>query len=278
MSCSRRFVVPAVLLLAMIAGCQPKKCGMRYTPEGQAAPTPLSVAASPLAQSRQLLLVVAADWNTDQARLQRFAREADGHWHPVGDDVAVTIGKNGLAWGRGLHGAALGPGPVKVEGDGRAPAGVFTLSTAFAYNPAELWKPTKMPMHQVTDRTICVETITSKSYNRMLDEDDASPHDWVDPDRMLRPDGLYRYGLFVDHNYSDTKAGAGSCIFMHLWRRPGSPTVGCTAMNDPSMQVLLSWLDPADKPVLVQLPKAELVRLAPAWGAAELTLPPHRNE
>ena len=236
-----------------------------------ASPPTTARSGSPLAGSRQLVLVVAEGFDVNQARLRRFERAGDGPWRPVGDDVAVTLGKNGLAWGRGLHGAALGDGgPVKVEGDGRSPAGVFTFSTAFAYRPENTWQPTKMPMHKVTDKTVCVESINSAWYNRIVDENTVGAVDWTSPDRMLRPDGIYRFGLMVDHNAPDTKPGAGSCIFFHLWRRPGAPTVGCTAMNEPAILAVLGWLDPAQKPLLVQLPRAELERLAPAWGAPEL--------
>jgi D-alanyl-D-alanine dipeptidase len=230
---------------------------------------PAAVGASPLVGSSQLVLVVAEGFNDNQARLRRFERGQAG-WRPVGDDVAVTLGKNGLAWGRGLHSATPGDGPVKVEGDGRSPAGVFAFGTAFAYRPEDAWQPTRMPMHRVTHQTVCVETINSKWYNRIVDENTVPVVDWTSPDRMLRPDGLYRYGLMVDHNAPDTRPGAGSCIFFHLWRRPGAPTVGCTAMNEPAMQAVLAWMDASKKPILVQLPRAELERLAPAWGAPEL--------
>jgi D-alanyl-D-alanine dipeptidase len=268
-------------LVTLTAGCQVEKTATGRGGAGPATVSPPSsatVTASPLAGSRQLVLVVAEDWNANQAKLRRFERPGNGRWRPAGDDVAVTLGKNGLAWGRGLHGEALGPGPVKVEGDLRAPAGVFTFSTAFAYQPENLWKASKVPVHRVTVRTVCVETIDSTSYNRILDEDDTTPRDWQNPDRMLRPDGLYRYGLFVDHNTPDVKPGAGSCIFLHLWRRPGAPTVGCTAMNEPSLLAILAWIDAAKRPVLVQLPRAELARLAPAWGAPELAVPPKPND
>ena len=230
-----------------------------------------TVSPSPLAASRQLVLVVSEGFDGNQARLRRFERSAPGaRWIPVGDDVAVTLGRNGMAWGRGLHGVSLGEGPVKVEGDGRSPAGVFAFGTAFAYRPEDLWKPSRMPMHRVTDQTVCVESINSVSYNRIVDINAVAAVDWTSPDRMLRPDGLYRYGLMVEHNAPDTRPGGGSCIFMHLWRRPGAPTAGCTAMNEPAMQVILTWMDPAKTPVLVQLPRAELRRFAPAWGAPEL--------
>ena len=258
----------AVLLLCLPA-CRAAKTASP-TAGRPSTQMPSQAAASPLAGSRQLVLVVTEGFNDNQARLRRFERAGGGDWRPVGDDVAVTIGKNGLAWGRGLHGEAIGPGPVKVEGDGRAPAGVFAFGTAFAYRPEDLWQPAKMPMHRVTDQTVCVETINSRFYNRIVDENTVPAVDWTSPDRMLRPDGLYRYGLMVEHNAPDTRAGAGSCIIFHLWRRPGAPTVGCTAMNEPAMLAVLAWMDAGKKPLLVQLPRAELERLAPAWGAPEL--------
>jgi D-alanyl-D-alanine dipeptidase len=253
-------------LVAALAACQPAP----KRPAATTAAAAPQAAASPLAGARQMLVVVAEDFSANQARMRRFERAGDGPWRPVGDDVAVTLGKNGLAWGRGISGEPPAGGPVKVEGDGRSPAGVFTFSTAFAYRPEDLWQPSKMPMHRVTSETICVESINSKEYNRILDENTVAVRDWDRPDHMLRPDGLYRYGLMVNHNAPDTKPGSGSCILMHLWRRPGAPTAGCTAMNEPAMLAVQAWIDASKKPILVQLPRAELERLAPLWGAPEI--------
>src|SRR5262249_47021952 len=53
--------------------------------------------------------------------------------------------------------------------------------------------------------------------------------------------------------------GAGSCIFLHVWRDAASPTVGCTAMAKPALAELLAWLDP--DALLVVLPEPVLRRL-----------------
>ncbi len=226
--------------------------------------------ASPVAGASQMVLVVAEDWNTTQARLRRFERSGpNAAWRPVGDAVPVSLGRNGLAWGRGLHGEQLSDAPVKKEGDGRAPAGVFSLPRAFIGPGESSGASPHFPVHQVTAQTVCVDGVASKYYNQLFEENTVAK-DWDSEERMARPDGLYRYGLFVDHNAPNAQPGAGSCIFLHLWRGPGAPTAGCTAMAEPDMLAMLRWLDAAKNPVLVQLPREELVRLAPAWGAPEL--------
>ncbi|WP_428567018.1 MAG: L,D-transpeptidase family protein [Solidesulfovibrio sp. DCME] len=257
--------LPLLIFLVMGLGL-----GCQATQKAKAQTGPALEQTSPLAGASQIVLVVAENWNTNQARLRRFERsEPNGIWHPVGEDVPVNLGRNGLAWGRGLHGERLSAAPVKAEGDGRAPAGVFSLPRAFI-GPSESVGPSpKFPVYQVTPQTVCVDTDTSKYYNQTFEENKVTK-DWNSEERMLRPDGLYRFGLFVDHNAPNAQPGAGSCIFMHLWRGPGSPTAGCTAMAEPGLLVILGWLDATKRPVLVQLPREELVRLAPVWGAPEL--------
>ena len=77
------------------------------------------------AASTQLLLCIAADWDSPAGELQCFTRNADGGWQPASAPLPVMLGRKGLAWGRGLH--PLMAGTAKQEGDGRAPAGVFVL-------------------------------------------------------------------------------------------------------------------------------------------------------
>jgi L,D-peptidoglycan transpeptidase YkuD (ErfK/YbiS/YcfS/YnhG family) len=73
---------------------------------------------------------------------------------------------------------------------------------------------------------------------------------------MLRADVLYKWGLVVAHN-SAARPGAGSCIFLHIWRNSSAATAGCTAMPEPNLVKLLHWLDPAAHPILVQMPRKE---------------------
>lgn len=232
---------------------------------------PLQAAArrpSPIAQSTEVIVVTTHDWSSAEGTLLRFER-SDRHkkWEAAGQPIAVMVGKNGLGWGSGIlpMGADVrGAGaPMKKEGDGKAPAGVFRLSKAFGYGAAQLpgWK---MPYVGLSPSVECVDDTGSKFYNQVVDRSAVAP-DWNSSEHMLRSDELYRWGIVVEHNAGPPVPGAGSCIFLHIWRGPGQPTVGCTAMPEAEIESLLGWLDPARTPLLVQLPVDEYARLRKRW-------------
>jgi len=225
--------------------------------------------AAPTAQSRQLVLVTAAGWDSRAGVLRRFERDASGDpWRPVGGPVTVNLGRGGLGWGLGLHGGALGPGPVKREGDGRAPVGLFALGEGFAYDPAAAG-PARIPLLRADADLVCVDDGASRQYNRIV-RASAVERDWNSAEDMLRPDGQYRYGVFVRHNVAPETPGQGSCIFLHVWLGRGVASSGCTNMDAPDMLALLRWLDAARSPLLAQLPQAEYERLRAAWNLPEL--------
>ena len=79
----------------------------------------------------QMVLVTTADWDATTGTLRYYERDG-ANWRQVGSGFDVTVGRSGTAWGIGLH-TARSDGPVKREGDGKAPAGVFAIGTAFGY-------------------------------------------------------------------------------------------------------------------------------------------------
>ena len=90
---------------------------------------------------------------------------------------------------------------------------------------------------------------------------------------MRRDDILYKWGVVVDHNAAAIP-GAGSCIFLHIWKSSSAPTAGCTAMPESDLVRLLRWLDPARHPILIQLPLASAHPINPVeiWSAARRLL------
>ena len=120
-------------------------------------------------------------------------------------------------------------------------------------------------------------TIKSYSYSRLVlgygpDRGATVTVDWNSSEHMLREE-VYRWGLVVDHNADPVTPGAGSCIFMHIWRGPGHGTVGCTAMPQEKLESVIGWLDPARKPLLVQLPLAQYENLKKRWRLPDLPQP-----
>jgi D-alanyl-D-alanine dipeptidase len=156
----------------------------------------------------------------------------------------------------------VGPGaePVKHEGDGKAPAGIFKLGTAFGY---ETRADTKLPYLALTATTECVDDSHSGHYNTLVDGA-AMPKDWNSSERMRSEEG-YRKGIVIEHNTPASPA-SGSCIFFHIWRSPTSPTAGCTAMDQADISRLFDWLDPQQSPLLVQMPEAQYEHVRERWN------------
>jgi D-alanyl-D-alanine dipeptidase len=216
------------------------------------------------ADSTQLLVGVIDDWSSMHATLRLFTRAARGAWQPAGPAWHAIIGKTGAAWGAGLHGAGAPPGhhgPIKHEGDGASPAGAFALGGSYGYAPSAT---THLPYQQTDASWQCVDDATSSHYDQVLDRSAIAAPDWKSAEQMRRDDVLYTWVVDVGHNPARTP-GAGSCIFLHVWRAPDVPTVGCTAMPEPALLALLATLDPAAHPVFVLLPRAEYAALSPAW-------------
>ena len=205
-----------------------------------------------LGGARQLVVVTSPGPESTQGSLRRYQAEADGRWQPVGEAVNARLGRSGLAWGMGLHDPE--PGLQKKEGDGKSPAGIFRLTGAFGYAaPGSL--ALRLPYVQATAQLECVDDSGSAFYNQLVDRE-AVVKDWNSSEQMLREDAQYKWGLYVEHNRPAQPQG-GSCIFLHIWRSPDSPTSGCTSMAEADLLSLLQWLDPAQKPCLVQLTLAD---------------------
>jgi L,D-peptidoglycan transpeptidase YkuD (ErfK/YbiS/YcfS/YnhG family) len=202
----------------------------------------------------QILLVIAPDWSSPQATLQRLQRSPQG-WKSVGTKIPVILGRSGCAWGLGEH-TDSPAGPTKKEGDNKAPAGVFAIT--------ELWlRPGIAPpgsggfaAQVIHPDTIAVDDPVSQSYNRILRTSTSSHPDWKSWEKMDIPD--YDRVLVVAHNLAAPQPRRGSCIFIHRWEDAQTPTSGCTAMAERDLIEVIQWLRPDQKPRLVQLPQSVL--------------------
>jgi D-alanyl-D-alanine dipeptidase len=215
----------------------------------------VSLSATTFSDTKQLIVVTTQGWNNNSGELQRYEKQ-NGMWHKVGKPVSVKLGRNGLGWGRGLHTIPKGATYIKKEGDGRAPAGIFSLKQAFGYAPFDVTYPYKV--YKETDH--CVDDVHSKLYNKIVDSTKVKV-DYRSKEHMKFPKDYYKYGIVVNHNHIDEAGaipGAGSCIFIHIKK---VPTAGCTVMNEREIKEILQWLDTKKHPLLVQGTKAVVDRL-----------------
>ncbi len=201
---------------------------------------------NPMGDSRQILIVSAETDTSTTATLIR-KEKTNGEWRQVGGAVPVVLGRSGLAWGTGL--LAPQPGQQKKEGDGKSPAGIFRLPAIFGYAPPDS-AILQMPYLHANEALECVDDSSSKHYNQLVDNRTVEK-DWNSSESMRMQDHQYKWGVLVEHNARAVPLG-GSCIFLHIWKAPGSATSGCTAMEEKDMLELIGWLDIEKKPVLVQ--------------------------
>ena len=197
-------------------------------------------------ETQQLIVVTTKDWSTPNGTLQRYEHEGD-HWHKVGKKIDIKLGRNGLGWGIGLHTTPKDAKIIKKEGDGKAPAGIFSLKQAFGYFPFVVDYPYEV--YKATDH--CVDDVNSKLYNKIVDSTKVDV-DYKSKEHMRFPKDYYKYGIVVNHNHIDeagAKKGAGSCIFIHI---KSIPTAGCTVMKEDEMKEIIQWLDEKKNPLLVQ--------------------------
>lgn len=234
----------------------------------------MAPATSPLISATQAVVVTTPGWDSSSGQLQRLIRD-DVHssWRRVGDPVPIVVGRTGLAWGVGFDElAATGSptaGPRKFEGDGRSPAGIFPLDTAFGFSPPDSMRSVRLQYVQLTTATDCVDDTASVHYNTVVDRGAVPLIDWQSAEHM-RKVGQYRLGVIVGYNALPPVKSRGSCIFFHIWAGPRSTTVGCTALDVAELERLVAWLDPRARPVVVQVPAAVYSLVRSEWGLPSL--------
>lgn len=216
-------------------------------------------------ESQQLVVVTTDGWDSTTGQLQTFTLDGNERWQPAALRSQVTLGRSGLAWGIGLH--PRQDGQQKLEGDGKAPAGMFRLSGSFG---AAAEPQGAMPYLAMRKNHYCIDIPSSPLYNQIVDiskypktmtKGSTEP---MRRDLAASPDESYRRGLFIDHNPRN-QPGAGSCIFMHQLVPAKTATAGCTALPDADLTALFAWLKPELKPVYLLLPATEYQALRASW-------------
>jgi D-alanyl-D-alanine dipeptidase len=148
---------------------------------------------------------------------------------PDGAPASALIGRNGIGWGYPFRAFARPGEPVKVEGDKRAPAGIYAIGRPFGFAPSS--RPGYLP---IREGMVCVDDVRSGAYNTIVSRAQIGPQ--VHGESMARvPE--YRRGLLVDYP-SSRGARGGSCVFIHLWLPNKTGTAGCVALREPQLAQL----------------------------------------
>jgi D-alanyl-D-alanine dipeptidase len=222
---------------------------------------------TPFAESRQAVVVTTKDWNATTGEAQLFERSTQSAgWKAKGDKFLVVIGRSGLGWAQ--DSAPEKAAQFKAEGDGKSPAGMFPLTFAFGSS----MKPEQItfPYTRLGQYTECVDDVNSRHYNKIVGRDQVGIFDWKSSEKMLEIGEPYALGVFVAYNSYPVVKGNGSCIFLHVWKDAATPTAGCTAMNRPDLERIVSWLEPDHHPYLVQLPESQYKSLRKSWNLPKL--------
>jgi len=217
---------------------------------------------------KQAVVGVTTGWNTSHVTLSVYEKVGKT-WRPVSQPWKGRLGKNGLAWGIGLHPQTYKSPSIKAEGDKRAPAGIFKLGGAYGY-ASDIQRIPSLPYKQVTTRDLWVEDRNSSQYNRhiLLNKEPSST--WEKKAQMRQGDYAHSLKLYIGHNDSmlggQAVPGRGSAIFFHIWRGGGSKsTAGCTTMDPGKLKTLISQIDPGKNPVYILLPQSEYAKLRSQW-------------
>lgn len=217
----------------------------------------------------QLLVVISSDWNGTQGTLYRYQRSSSTlQWELLGFSIKVKLGKQGMAWGKGLVDFSNSHERNKKEGDSKAPAGIFSLGPAFGDVFHESYAK-NMPFLLITDDLECVDDPDSVHYNQFVTYSTKN-RDWKSSEKMKEMDSLYALGLVIQHNLNPIEIGMGSAIFMHVWKDSNTGTEGCTTMAENNLREVISWLDVKQHPCLVQLPLEEYNKRKSQWELPDL--------
>jgi D-alanyl-D-alanine dipeptidase len=199
-------------------------------------------------ETSQLIKVTTKEWNTKDGKLQRYEKNKKGEWIKIGKKIDIVLGRNGLGWGLGLHTIPKDAKYIKTEGDGKAPAGLFSLGNGFGYQNLKI----NFPYAKYSRTDHCVDDSKSQFYNTIINSKEVKK-DYKSFEHMRLKNNLYKYGITVKHNPNNIP-NSGSCIFIHIKSKRGG-TAGCTAMSENAMVKILKWLDVKKNPLLLQLPK-----------------------
>ena len=157
----------------------------------------------------------------------------ENHWLVKQEPIEAGIGKSGFALPN-----------KKIEGDGKSPSGIFKLGKLFSY---EKQTKTLLENQQTTKDDKWIDDVNSPDYNKHVNgATDAKSYE-----NLLLNTDVYKYCTVIEYNRNPVVKGKGSAIFFHLALNPNFFTLGCVAIKEEYMKLMISWLDPNLNPKII---------------------------
>ncbi len=209
-------------------------CGVILLAFGLIGCAPLTVCpfnAAQIDKATQVLYVKAKPQKTPMAILE-FWQKQEGRW-VLRQRMQAVVGRMGVA-----------PMGLKKEGDGKTPSGVFSITQSFGYTPN---LKTGLDYQMVTSDDLWVDDSESPDYNQWV----KAPTQAKSYEHLRREDVLYSTAMVIDYNRNPIIKGAGSAIFLHIWRNYHHPTSGCVAVSQRHMRHLIQQLRKDENPTII---------------------------
>jgi L,D-peptidoglycan transpeptidase YkuD (ErfK/YbiS/YcfS/YnhG family) len=242
----RRAIAISTLVLASLANLGGAGAGAAPTPGAQApAPAGCRGLAHRLlvpTGTSQLLTVEVVDHHATSATAQAWSREPGGCFVAVGPPLPAFVGWRGTS-------------TAKREGDGTTPVGVFRLGARLF----ELGDPLPgAERHQaITCGSWWDEDPASPTYNRFVQLPCGQQPSFRGGSEALWTEHVaYQHLVQIRYNADPAVPGYGSGIFLH--DGTGGPTAGCVSLEPGTLELVLSWLDPARRPLIAIGTRADL--------------------
>ena len=179
------------------------------------------------------LLIVYNEQPQNYSAVFVALEKKENHWVVKQTPIVAGIGKNGFSLPN-----------QKVEGDGKSPTGIFRLGKLFSY---EKRLHTLLENQQTTKDDKWIDDPNSPDYNTYINgSTDAKSYE-----NLLLNNDAYKYCTVIEYNTNPIVKEKGSAIFFHLGIKKPYSTLGCVAINEESMKLMVNWLDPKQNPSII---------------------------
>ncbi|NBX86615.1 MAG: hypothetical protein EBQ80_05225 [Proteobacteria bacterium] len=147
----------------------------------------------------------------------------------IGAQATATIGNLKLPALIGKNGTTR-PDDMR-EGMGKTPLGTWQILYGF-YRPDKIKRPPQSAFHwlALSPEMGWCDAPADPLYNQFCPAGYPASHE-----KLWRDDDAYNYVLVMNHN-TPAKAGFGSAIFTHVWKKDATFTLGCIALEQKHLE------------------------------------------